>query len=239
MGWVSSLLLESPVPPPLWLPAGNARRAQARSIVRRVFEQRARHQAWHPGHYLHDLGSAYPFFGGGRFVSGDEIETELESELTHLNPPVFQGWGLVFVVAISFLLLFVLRDAAYASDGEQLPIAIGGLLACLVVWAGFEVLVGRLERELELCEHGVAVRRWTDVWFHRPGSVLDDPGVLEATVTGDELTLVGPSGSVAVSLRIWPPSARDGLHDELEAWGIVFGHRHEQHHHVRRRHIRR
>lgn len=223
MGWFSSLLLESPVPPPRWLPTGNARRAQARSIVQRVLEQRAGHQAWHPGHYLDDLGSAYPFFGGSRFVSGDEIEVALEDELTHLNPPVFQGWGLIFVVAISTALFFILRAAAYSPDGESLPTAVRVFLACLTVWAGIEVIIGRLERELELCQHGVAVRRWTDVWFRRPGRILDDPAVLEATMIDDELRLAGPGGSVAISLRLWPPSARDAIHDELEAWGIVFG----------------
>ena len=239
MGWISSLLLESPVPPPSWLPAGSELRAQARSIVHRVFERRAMHRAWHPGHYLHDLGSAYPFFGSVRFVSGDEVEAELEAELTHLNPPVFQGWGLVFVVGIVVAFLYVLRDVGNAAHGESLPGALAALVGCLGLWLAIEIVAGRQEREVELCQHGVAVRRWTDVWLRRPGLVLDDPALLEAKQTGNELQLVGPSASVAISLGFWPPSAREALHDELEAWGVAFGHRHEDHQVARRHRGRR
>lgn len=107
------------------------------------------------------------------------------------------------------------------------------------MWAALEILIGWQEHELELCQHGVAVWTWTDVWFRRPGRVLDDPALLEAAVTSDELRLTGPTGGVAVDLRIWPPSAREALHDELEAWGVTFGHRHGAHHHAGRRHGRR
>jgi hypothetical protein len=239
MSWVSWLLLESPVPPPRWLPAGNDRRARARAIVHRIYERRTGHQAWHPGHLLHDLGSAYPMFGAGHYVSGDDIDSELEVELSHINPPVFQGWVLIFIAAISVLALFILRDAGFPELRSSLPDVLRQFAACLVAWLGVELLVGQLEQELELCQHGVAVRRWTDVWFHRPGRILDDPAVLEASLTGDQLKLAGPQGSVAISLRLWPPSAREAIHDELEAWGVEFGHRHDEHHHARRRHPRR
>ena len=149
MGWIASLLLESPVPPPNWLPTGNDRRARARSIVHRVFERRAMHKAWHPGHYLHDLGWAYPFFGGGRFVSGDEVEAELEDELTHLNPPILQGWGIAFAVAIAIAFLFVLRAAGNPQHGDALPVALAAFLGFLGLWVAIEILAGWQEREVE------------------------------------------------------------------------------------------
>jgi hypothetical protein len=238
MGWIAAILLESPAPPPRWIPTGNERRAQARTIVQRMFESRASHQAWHPGHYLHDLGGAYPIFGGSRFVSGDEVEADLEDELSHLTPPIFQGWDLVFVVALGAALLYVIRDIGIEDDGRDLPRALLTVVLLLVLWAVVALAVGARERELELCQHGVAVRTWIDVWFHRPGHTLEDPAVLEAKIVESGLRLSGPSGSMDVSMTLWPPSTRDAMHDELEAWGIEFGHRHEADHHRRKNHKR-
>jgi hypothetical protein len=238
MGWIASLLLESPAPPPSWLPSGAERRAQARSIVHRVFERRAMHKPWHPGHRLHDLGTAYPFFAGVRFVSGDEVEYALEDELTHLNPPTFQGWAIVFVVAVAVAGLYVLRDVGNVQDGASLPDALAAMFGLVGAWVAIQIAAGSREREIELCQHGVAVRRWTDVWFHREGVILDDPALLDAALTSRELRLSGPSASASIPLDVWPPSAREALHDELDAWGVAFGDRRRERHGSRQRHQR-
>lgn len=47
-------------------------------------------------------------FGAGRYVTGVEIDSALEDELTHVNPPMLQGWAVTFIVAAS-----IASSAAY------------------------------------------------------------------------------------------------------------------------------
>lgn len=59
-----------------------------------------------PSHHLRDFGGAHPFFGGSRIVSGDEIEADLETEITTVNPPIAQGW-MVGLGAVAFIVALI------------------------------------------------------------------------------------------------------------------------------------
>jgi hypothetical protein len=235
MGWVSDLLLESPVPPPRWLPDSSSRRAQARDIIRRMFEGQGRHLAWHSGHVMHDSAPGLYGYGMSRYVSGDEIEDAVENELTHLNPPIVQGWSMFFVVAAGIATLLILRGAFASTRGSDLGLGFEWLAAIAIGWFLIRLVIGWNERELELCDHGVAIRRWTEIWFHRPGQVLGFPPTLIAAINRDGLVLSGPDGSAVVPLRFWPPTARAAIHDELDGWEVSFGHRPDSHGHPHRR----
>ena len=235
MGWVASLLLESPLPPPRWLLSGNERRAQAGIVVRRLFERRARHTPWHEGHYLHDLGRAYPLFGAGRVVPAAEVEEALGDELGHLNPPLVQGWasGLAFLALL--VMILAMRGLAEPENTRAFWTGAAMFVGAPALWLASQLVMGIVQREIELCQHGVAVRRWSDVWLHRPGRVLDEPDALCGTLTAHGVRLVGATGSAVVATRLWPPSAREALQDELESWGIRFGNERAQHRQHRRR----
>jgi hypothetical protein len=99
-------------------------------------------------------------------------------------------------------------------------LALLALLGTIVAWLVLEIVIGGRTTELEVCEHGVAVRRWLDVWDGRPGRVIDEPTRLRATFGTDRVVLSGGFGSLDISLRLWPPSARSALPDDLEAWGV-------------------
>lgn len=235
MGWVSELLLESPVPPPRWLPDSSSRRAQARDIIRRMLAGQVRHAAWHPGHVMNDAAGLGMGYGMSRSVSGDEIEAAIENELTHLNPPVVQGWSIFFVLAAGVASLLILRGAFVAADASDLGLGFDWLAAVVIAWYLLRLAIGWNERELELCDHGIAVRRWTDIWFHQPGQVLGFPPTLIAAMNRDALVLSGPNGSAVVPLRFWPPTARAAIHDELDGWEVSLGHRPGNHGHPHRR----
>jgi hypothetical protein len=200
-----------------------------------MFAGQARHPAWHPGHVMSDSAPGVYGFGMSRFVSGDEIEDAIENELTHLNPPIVQGWSMLFVVAAGVATLLILRGAFVSAKAPDLGIGLEWLAAVAICWFLIRVVIGWNERELELCDHGVAVRRWTDIWFHRPGHVLGLPASLIAAVNRDALVLSGPDGSTVIPLHFWPPTARAGIHDELDGWEVSCGRRPDNHGHPHRR----
>lgn len=235
MGWLAELLLESPVPPPRWLPDRNSRRARARDIVRRILAGQGRHPAWHAGHTMVDL-TVMGGYGSARTVSGQEIQDAVENQLTHLNPPIVQGWSMAAAVGVCVATLFILRGAFLAQRSADLGFGFELLAAIMGAWLLVSPAIGWNERELELCDHGVAVRRWTDIWFHRPGRILGLPTTLVAVVHPNALILSGPDSLAAVSLRLWPASARMAIHDELEGCEVNFGHRPGDSHHRRKNH---
>jgi hypothetical protein len=88
---IRDLLLDSPIPPPNWLPDKSWRHDQARAIIARRFSDHS-HPPLVSSYHLRHLGSAFPTAPGSRIVPGREIEAELEIELSQLNPPILQGW---------------------------------------------------------------------------------------------------------------------------------------------------
>lgn len=234
MSFLRSLLLESPVPPPNWLPSPTARRPRARVVVQGMLARHQRHVPWHHGHRLHDLGSAHPLFASSRVVSADEIGEAVETSLLHLNAPVYQGWALAFALIAFGAFVVALAGAAPGADRQTTPLALLALLGTIVAWIVLEIAIGGRTTELEVCEHGVAVRRWLDVWAGRPGQVIGAPTQLRASFGTDRVVLSGGSRTLYVSLRLWPPSARSTLPDDLEAWGVnvdrPYGPHHRRHH---------
>lgn len=183
---------------------------------------------------MHDLGSAYPLAGASRVVTADEIGDAVETSLLHLNPPVYQGWAFGFAIATLAAFLVALAGAAPGADLKVLPLGVLAVATSIAVWILVEILVGSRTTELEVCEHGVALRRWLDVWLDRPGRIIDEPTQLSATFGSDRVVLTGSFGEADVSLRLWPPSARFALPDDLEAWGVKvdphYGPHHRRHH---------
>src|SRR5579859_6962409 len=112
MSFLKWILLESPVPPPNWLPSPTARRSRARVVIQCMLDRRRQHRPWHKGHYMHDLGGAYPFAGPSRIVSADEIGDAVDTSLLHHNPPVFQGWAFGFAIAAVVGVVVALAGAA-------------------------------------------------------------------------------------------------------------------------------
>jgi hypothetical protein len=220
MGWFAELLLESPIPPAVWMPDAVERRSRGRAIVDAIVRGRPRHKGWHRGHSLHDLGGVFAGFGFKRYISGDEVEEEITSVLTHLNPPIAQGWTYALIVALAWIALLVLR-AAGLPDAGALPRALLDLAIALVGCGGVVFAYGWFQREIEVCEHGIVVRRWTDVWLRRQGFVVGLPHDIRARIHAARIELDGPgTADVAFSTTFWPPSARAGLGGDLSALGL-------------------
>jgi hypothetical protein len=232
MSFLASLLLESPAPPPNWLPTPTERRSRARVVVQGMLARGRQHRSWHKGHYLHDLGRTYPLFSASRIVTADEIGDAVDTSLLHLNPPVYQGWAVGFAILALAALLVALSGAAPGADVRVLPLGLLGVLASIALWIVVEIAIGSRTIELEICEHGVALRRWLDVWLDRPGQVIDEPTQLSAAFGPNHVVLSGSFGEADVSLNLWPPSARVALPDDLEAWGVKVD-RHDGPHHRR------
>jgi RimJ/RimL family protein N-acetyltransferase len=220
VSWLADFLLESPVPPAVWLPSPSERRSRARLVVEAILKRRPPHRGWHPGHRLRaDLGS--PFGSFGRSVPGTDIEAEIESVLTHLNPPIFQGWVVLLLVPVAWLLLVVLRAAAPGQELDAMPRAVAALGVGVLAVAVIVLAAGFHQREIEVCQHGIVVRRWTDAWFHRHGMVIGMPEAIRARVREGHLEIDGPgTADVRISLSLWPPSARRDLARDLEALGL-------------------
>jgi hypothetical protein len=216
--WLTDLLLESIAPPSNWLPSRAERLADARQTLRRRFGA-ARELGARPSHHLRDFGSAHPLFGGSRVVSGDEIEAAMEVEITTVNPPSAQGWivitgAIVFVVEL-FMVKGLVTTPRTGVDAVA-SAAIGPL-----VWLAAIAALGWFERSIELNESGVRVRRWTDRWLGRAGFAVGPPEGLVARLDDPvSLILRSSGGSIRVSLRLWPHTARQDLVDELPIWGV-------------------
>ena len=235
VGWLSELLLESPVPPSSWMPNDTERRAQARLVIERMGEpQRSAHLSLKP-HYLRDTGWAYPFNSATRVVSADEIEDDLAESLRRLNPPVIQGWaaGLAGLTVLAQ----VLAIPAATGTAPDAPMGLAVLLLAPIAWLALVLLGGLLETEIVLGRDRVTLRSWTQAWLRRPGRALGDPATLRARIGLGRIRFSGPATSASVSLRLWPPSARRTMADDLRAWGLgaTQGRRRRRRHHGGRR----
>jgi len=227
--WLDDLALESIAPPANWLPSRSEQLADARLTLRRRFGLMKETPA-RPSHHLRDFGGAHPFFGGSRIVSGDEIEADLETEITMVNPPIAQGW-MVGLGAVAFIVALIGVNAWWI-EGTSREGQRAGASALLVVggWLALVLFVAWRQRGIELDVDGVHVRRWTDRWFRRPGFRLGPPDLVRATLTSPlRLTLEGDGGVVSVSLRLWPHSARQELAEELPIWGVDCEFAHHRH----------
>jgi len=227
--WLSDLLLESPAPPPNWLPNRSSRLADARLILRRRFGRGRTSNR--PGHHLRDLGSAYPLFSGSRVVSGTEIEADLEADITTVNPPILQGWAVIASV------LAVAGEVAglFRLEKGDLSVALALFIGSAAGWTLAVCAVGAYQRVIVFDATGVHVRRWTDVWFGRRGVLLGDPSALPIGQLGSHrLQLAGELGSMVFGVRLWPRSAHQDLAEEPPIWGVQVdlggGDRHRRRH---------
>jgi hypothetical protein len=195
------------------MPSRAQRLADARLTLRRRFGG-AREASARPSHHLRDLGSAHPLSSGTRVVSGDEIESDLELDITNVNPPIAQGWIVLTGFIVGLVALFGLKAIV---DGESIATAV----AVIAIWLVAVGVVGYLERAIELDETGVAIRRWTDRWLGRRGIELGPAGDVAAGLTdATTLEMSSSRGRAVVDLRPWGPTARQDLVDELPIWGI-------------------
>jgi hypothetical protein len=218
--WLADLLLESVAPPPVWMGSRAERLADAHLTLRRRFGLQ-RETGARASRRLRDFGSAHPLVGGTRIVPGDEIEAELELEITTVNPPVAQGWivatGAILLIVELFTLRQIVADPLHPIPLSTFAIFFGAPL----LWLAAIGVVGWFEHEIELTESGVVVRRWTDRWLRRSARTVGPPAEVKAWLESPfELALSGASATVEVSLWLWPQTARQDLVDELPIWGI-------------------
>jgi hypothetical protein len=235
LDWLTDLLLESPAPPANWVPSRAQRLADARITLRRRFGL-ARGTAGRRPHYLHDLNRVHGVFGSSRVVSGAEIEADLESDITSINPPIMQGWILGATLVAGWLALVGMADLGAPGTGRAGWLLIGQglagwlILVCSVAW---------VQRVIDLDDDGVHVRRWTDVWLRRQGRLLGPPSLVTARLDSpSQLIIEGPGERCRLRLWLWPASARADLVDELPAWGVdctFERHRHRPRHDRRSR----
>jgi hypothetical protein len=225
MSWLEGILLESPVPRSNWLPSRAQRLAGGRIALRRRFGKAGGTAS---SYRLRHLGREYPLVGGSRIVTGDEIDRELERDITTINPPVIQGWaaGLLVIAAVATAV-----GLASFLRADTLPIGLTGLLGPLVLWAVVLIVAGFGQSSIELLEDGVHLRRWTDVWLRRRGRRVGSPEQVHATLASPTRLVMTGTETLVVGMRAWPPSARADLVDELPLWGVAcdFGkdpHRH-------------
>lgn len=119
------------------------------------------------------------------------------------------------------------------TDGPRDAASILLVLCPIPVWFAAVLLGGFLSHDVELRGGSVHLRRWTDVWFGRPGKVVGARSTLHAALScGDHVQLASNTGVVEVSMRMWPSSSRRTLEDRFENWGIEleFPGRHHVHH---------
>jgi hypothetical protein len=221
--WLDDLALESVAPPPVWLPSRSERLADAALTLQRRFGRRSE-VSTRPSHRLHDT---ILYGAGPRIVSGNEIESEMEVELTTINPPIAQGW-IVATGAIVFLWVLLHSRPVLAAPASDLVPAIGTAIAPLLVWLIAIVAVAGRQLTIELDTDGVRVRSWFDRSRRRPNALLGPPDRLRARMTSRlHLEIDDETGStMEISLSLWPHTARQDLVDELPIWGIDcdFGH---------------
>jgi hypothetical protein len=245
--WLVDLLLEPVAPPSNWLPSRAERLADARLTLRRKFG-RAREVSVRPSHHLRDFGSAHPLIGGSRVVPGDEIEAAMELEITSINPPTAQGWIVAATAVLGAVVLFMVDrivDASASASGGRpgtnhtADSAPWIAFAAIALWALAILGAGLVERQIELDEGGVRVRRWVERWLGREGARLGPPeGIRAELETSTRLRLETADRTVFVSTRFWPHTARADLVDELPIWGVeseVGRHRHRPERPGRRR----
>jgi hypothetical protein len=231
--WLADLLFESVAPPPVWLGSRAERLADARMTLRRRFGLQ-RETSVRASHRLRDFGSAHPLFTGTRIVPGDEIEAELEQDVTTVNPPVAQGWIVATGAVLLIVELFALKRLVTEDQGPTSVGTFAMLFGAPLLWLAAIAVVGWFEHIIELTEDGVVVRSWTSRWLRRPGRHLGPPDAVTARLERPlELVLSSPMASVEISTWLWGQTARQDLVDELPIWGIdcafdAHRHRHDR-----------
>jgi hypothetical protein len=233
-------LLESPIPPPNWLPSRSQQLASAPETLRRRFgiDPEAPYEP-EDGQKdpvrLDDLTSTHPFLSASRDVSGEDIEAELEAEVTEINPPIIQGWAYLLLPFVGLAMLYGLAYFGNPVDRNPLP-AVLGLFGAPIAWFAVVALWGSTVRGIFLDERGVWVRTWTAAWLRRPGISLGRPAEVSAKFNDPmDLLIVGTESGAVVDLRPWPPSARADLVEELSLWGVATQFHGHVHNHRRRR----
>lgn len=161
---IEDLLLESAAPPSNWMPSRAERLADARDTLRRRFGER-REELRRPSHRLRDLGSAHPLFSGTRIVSGEQIEADLEADVTTVNPPVLQGWAMIVLVVVGGAMFVGLGALVRSGPWSGWQVALGLIVGAPFVWVVLLLAWGFGEHVVELDGDGVHIRRWTDVWL--------------------------------------------------------------------------
>src|SRR5262249_14953921 len=150
---------------------------------------------------LDDLTSTHPFLSATRFVSGEDIEAELEAEVTEINPPIIQGWAYLLLPVVGFAMLYGLAYFGNPVDPNPLP-GVLGLFGAPLAWFGVVGLWGSPVRGIFLDERGVWVRSWTSAWLRRPGMPLGRPADVSAKFTDPmDLLIVGTERGALIDLR--------------------------------------
>jgi hypothetical protein len=204
--YIADLLLGSPIPPPRWI------------------DPRSRYPP--PGGFI----GVYPV-PRGRFVSDAEIQVTLEEMNACVNPPLIQGWAWCLAMVGVAAVLFNLRELRIYGSGDGL--AWLEIVMAPVVWCAAVIAGGLQSRDIELREGSVYVRRWTDVWFDREGTLIGRRSTVHAVLScGVHLHLAGETGVADLSLRSWPSSSRRWLEKRFDAWNVEleFPGSHHAHH---------
>ena len=213
MSWFADLLLESVAPPPSYLPSRRSKLAMGPAILRGGRGARGMRSA-----RLRDIAPAHIVGASSRYVSGAEIAAEVEADLRTINPPVVQGW-MVAVLAAGVLAFIgglpwaMAMHEAVDRLGRGVVIASPIALSFILIIGANVTMIG-----LELVDDRVLVRRWIDHHLRRPGRDLGPALHVSGGAHGRRLDVSGPLGSVTLSMRWWPPSARLDAHDELPIW---------------------
>jgi hypothetical protein len=204
MSWFADALLSSPVPPPNWLD---------------------------PRHQGSGWVAPSGWFAASYRVPGEKVAAELETINSCTNPPVVQGWA--WCLALAGVLTVVVGLATMHTTGAG---DLGGILlvlAPLPVWFLAVVFFAFFSYDIELCDGSVWVRRWTDVWFGRHGSLVGSRQSIHAALScGSHVQLSGDAAVITVSMAMWPSSSRENLEQRLDLWEIEleFPGRHHVHH---------
>lgn len=233
--WLDDLALESVAPPPIWLPNRAGRLAAAASVLRRRFDL-ARGPGRRATHHLADTAPGIYGFGVSRVITAPDVEAELEAILTSINPPIAQGW----IAAGGFVAALVgaqSLNALMAAPADRVAPPLVGVFGPVALWLVLVTIAASRQWTLWVDDRGVWMRTWLGRWLRRPPRGLGPAVLLRARLRSPlRLVLESPQGTVAVSLALWPHTARQDLVDELPLWGVgcEFGrHRHRP---ERRRH---
>jgi hypothetical protein len=228
--WLDDLMLESIAPPPVWLPSRTDRLAEAQLTLQRRFGRRSE-ASTRPPHHLQDT----ILYGAGfRSVTGDEIEAEMEVELTTINPPIAQGWIVATGAIVAAWIFAHVRDVLAAPPAE-VGAALATALWPLAAWLAALAVVASRQVTIELDVDGVRIRSWLDGWRRRPALLLGPAEGLRARLTSRlHLEIEHATGPpIEVSLALWPHTARQDLVDELPIWGADCDFDHHRHRHDR------
>jgi hypothetical protein len=203
--WIADALLGSPIPPPNWL------------------DPRSSGSGWHAPY-----GG---YWSGPMHVSASYVRAELDDINSCVNQPVIQGWAWCLAMAAAAAIIVGLLNTHPNGDAIQSSL----LLVFLPMpgWVAAVLVGGFCSHDMELRGGSIYVRRWTDVWFGRPGLLVGSRASTHAALScGNHLQLEGDDDTATVSLEMWPSSSRRLLQKRLDQWGIEleFPDQHHSHH---------